>query len=104
MVADGGFDRVFAVDVGAARGGSRGVEEALRLELARRSRSRLGESLTSIEPITPEDARATSFPDLFLDRRRWPDLMRRGYSSAVEALAPFARRRRRSAGSAGRNA
>jgi hypothetical protein len=56
-----------------------------------------------IEPITPPDARgySFSFSDLFLDRRRWPELMRLGYTSAVEALAPFARRRGRRAGGTG---
>lgn len=95
MVADGGFDRVFAVDVAGSLEGSRGSGGAARAELARRSRARLGESLTSIEPITDAHAHGFSFSELFLDRRRWPDLMRRGYSSAVEALAPFGRARGR---------
>jgi NTE family protein len=91
-----GFDRVFGVDVTAPGRGAATPESASRAELARRSRSALGESLSAIEPIPPEELHGSAFYyDLFLDRRRWPDLMRRGYSAAVRALAPFSRRRRR---------
>jgi predicted acylesterase/phospholipase RssA len=89
MIVDGGFDRVFGLDVAPL-----GARNAARAELARRSRARLGESLTLIEPISGDKSHAFSFYDLFLDRRRWPDLMRRGYESTVAALAPFRRRRR----------
>jgi predicted acylesterase/phospholipase RssA len=88
LIADGGFDRVFALDLARSRS-----RNAARAELVRRSRSRLGESLTLIEPI-PDEPHGLPFYDLFLDRRRWPDLMRRGYASAQEALDPFRRRRR----------
>jgi predicted acylesterase/phospholipase RssA len=95
MVVDGRFDCVFAVGLAGALDGSGGSDSVARAELARRSRERLGESLTPIEPITDANARGFSFSDLFLDRRRWPDLMRGGYSSAVDALAPFSRARAR---------
>jgi NTE family protein len=85
MVADGSFDHVFGLNV------------MLPPERTRRSRRRLGESLTLIEPIPHEDLHGFAFYDLFLDRRRWPDLMRRGYEATTEALAPFRRRRRRAA-------
>jgi predicted acylesterase/phospholipase RssA len=92
-----GLDRVFGVDVTRRVDGSGTLESAQRAELARRSRERLGESLSLIEPIPPEELHGSAFYyDLFLDRRRWPDLMRRGYSAAVAALAPFSGRRRRS--------
>jgi NTE family protein len=100
MIADGGFDRVFGLNVVLPPGlegdpwSARRVSRVRQLELARRSRSRLGESLSLIEPIPPGDVRGFAFSDLFLDRRRWPDLMRRGHSAAVEALAPFRSRRR----------
>jgi predicted acylesterase/phospholipase RssA len=90
-----GFERVFAMDVTPPAEPAPTLESAGRAELARRSRTRLGESLTLIEPIPPEELHGSSFYDLFLDRRRWPDLMRRGYSAAVAALAPFSARRRR---------
>jgi predicted acylesterase/phospholipase RssA len=89
MIADGGFDRVFALKMAPPRS-----RNASRAELARRSRSRLGESLTLIEPIPRDESHGFAFYDLFLDRARWPDLMRRGYESTREALAPFRRRRR----------
>lgn len=93
LIADGSFDRVFGVDFGL-RGGGEGLAAAQRDELARRSRRRLGESLTPIRPINGAENHGFGFYDLFLDRRRWPDLMRRGYTAAREALAPFTRRRR----------
>jgi NTE family protein len=89
MILDGRFDRVLALDFAPKATG-----DGARAELARRSRSRLGESLTLIGPIPPDESYGFAFYDLFLDRRRWPDLMRRGYASTVEALAPFRRRRR----------
>jgi NTE family protein len=89
-----GLDRVFAVDVTAPAHGVVTPASASRAELARRSRSALGESLSLIEPIPPEELHGSSYYDLFLDRRRWPDLMRRGYSAATRALAPFRGRRR----------
>jgi predicted acylesterase/phospholipase RssA len=116
MIADGGFDRVFGLNVmlppglegedikgwegrtGGVLDASRQLRLAQHTELARRSRRRLGESLTLIEPIPHDDLHGFAFYDLFLDRRRWPDLMRRGYEATTEALAPF--RRKRSTGRA----
>jgi NTE family protein len=93
MIADGEFDRVFGLNVvlppgfeGEMRGGGR-LSRVQHVELARRSRRRLGERLTLIEPIPHTDVRGFAFSDLFLDRRRWPDLMRRGYTAAREAMA-----------------
>jgi predicted acylesterase/phospholipase RssA len=87
LISEGGFDRIFDLNLMPHHPD------------ARRSRRRLGESLTLIEPIPDDELHRFAFYDLFLDRRRWPDLMRRGYSAAVEALAPFRRsgRGRRSA-------
>ena len=113
LIADGGFDRVFGLNVllphglegedisgwegrtGGVLDASRQLRLAQHLELARRSRRRLGESLTLIEPIPHDDLHGFAFYDLFLDRGRWPDLMRRGYESTVAALEPFRRTRRR---------
>jgi hypothetical protein len=64
---------------------------ANQLELARRARRRLGGKLTLIEPVDQSEVRGVAVYDLFLDRRRWPDLMRRGYEATVEALRPFRR-------------
>jgi NTE family protein len=65
---------------------ARQLQVANHLELARRSRRRLGEKLTLIEPVPYADVQGAAFYDLFLDRRRWPQLMRRGYDVTVEAL------------------
>ncbi|MEA2422369.1 MAG: hypothetical protein QOF55_1468 [Thermoleophilaceae bacterium] len=118
MIADGGFDHVFGLNVllppglegedisgwegraGGVLDASRQLRLAQHTELARRSRRRLGERLTLIEPIPHDELHGFAFYDLFLDRRRWPDLMRRGYESTTEALAPFRRRRARSGGAA----
>jgi NTE family protein len=70
---------------------TRQLQVANHLELARRSRRRLGGKLTLIEPIDYSELRGVAFYDMFLDRRRWPELMRRGYDAAVEALRPFRR-------------
>jgi NTE family protein len=99
MVADGGFDRVFGLNLSLPAGlegdlvDARRISRVQQMELARTSRRRLGERLTLIEPIPQEDARGFTFSDLFLDRRGWPDLMRAGHSAAREALAPFRGRR-----------
>lgn len=103
------FDRVFGLNVllpsrleGEARSGwenrrtglldaARQLQVANHLELARRSRRRLGDKLILIEPVAYDEERGAAFYDLFLDRRRWPELMRRGYDATVEALRPFRR-------------
>ena len=59
-----------------------------------------------IEPLDPDETRGAAFFDLFLDRRRWPALMRRGYDATVEALAEFRarpREKRRAAPARGRS-
>jgi predicted acylesterase/phospholipase RssA len=95
LIADGGFDRVFALDhqpdsvLEAGFQGTHGVREAQRAELASRSRRRLGERLSLVAPISPD---GDVFFATFIDRRHWPDLMRSGYTAAVDALAPFRRR------------
>jgi NTE family protein len=67
----------------------RQIGRASHLELARRSRRALGDRLTLIEPVPLDEVTGLGFYDLFLDRARWPDLMRRGYEAATAALAPF---------------
>lgn len=109
LASDGGFDHVFGLNVllphglegerisgwEGRRGGilaaTRQLQVANHLELARRARRRLGDKLTLIEPVEQSEVRGVAFYDLFLDRRRWPELMRRGYEATVEALRPFRR-------------
>jgi hypothetical protein len=45
-----------------------------------------------IEPVALEEVQGAGFYELFIDRRRWPRLMRRGYEATVKALQPFRRR------------
>jgi NTE family protein len=106
---DGDFDHVFGLNVLLPPGlegqqisgwerrragildASRQLQVANHLELARRSRRRLGDRLTLIEPVALSEVRGAAFYELFLDRRRWPELMRRGYEATLEALRPFRR-------------
>ena len=77
------LDHVFGLNVLLPQG------DAGQLELARRSRRLLGDKLTLIEPVPLDDVTGLGFYDLFLDRGRWPDLMRRGYDAAKAALEVF---------------
>ena len=74
--------------LGAVAAG-RQLGRASHIELARRAKRRLGDRLTLIEPVELDEVTGLNFYDLFLDRSRWPDLMRRGYDAAVAALEPF---------------
>lgn len=93
LEAGGNVDRVFGLNVALPAGleGERAGpgEAANHLELARRSMRRLGGGLTLVEPVDYSELRGIAFYDLFLDRRPWPHLMRRGYEATVEALRPF---------------
>lgn len=77
----------------------RQLGRASHIELARRAKRRLGDRLTLVEPVRLDEVSGLNFYDLFLDRRRWPELMRRGYEATVAALEPF-----RAATSSGRAA
>lgn len=110
LIDDGGFDHVFGLNVLLPSGLeaddisgweanrlpvldlSRRIAVGGHLELARRSRRRLGDKLTLIEPADPDDVHGFAFYDVFLDRRRWPDLIRRGHTATVDALEPFRQR------------
>lgn len=100
-----GLDRVFGLNVllpaglegedisgwerrrlGGAVAAGRQLGRAGHIELARRAKRRLGDKLTLIEPVDLDEVSGLNFYDLFLDRRRWPDLMRRGYETTVAAL------------------
>jgi NTE family protein len=68
---------------------SRQLQQGYHLELARRSRRTLGDRLTLIDPIDYRLLRGVSFYDLFIDRRRWPELIRQGYVTTRRALRGF---------------
>jgi NTE family protein len=75
--------------VGGMVAAGRQLGRASHIELARRAKRRLGDRLTLIEPVDLDEVTGLNFYDLFLDRRRWPDIMRRGYEATVAALEPF---------------
>jgi NTE family protein len=83
FIGDRDFDRVFALDLLS----SVAPLDPPTAELARRGREHLGASFVPIVPISRDAVHGFPFYDLFLDRRRWPELMRRGYDAAREALA-----------------
>jgi NTE family protein len=75
--------------VGGMLKAGRQLGRASHIELARRAKHRLGDRLTLIEPVELDEVTGLNFYDLFLDRRRWPELMRRGYEATHAALEPF---------------
>jgi len=68
---------------------SRQLQQGYHLELARRSQRQLGDRLTLIDPIDYRLLRGVSFYDLFIGRRRWPELIRQGYRATRRALEAF---------------
>jgi len=65
---------------------SRQLQQGYHLELARRAQRELGDAFTLIDPIDPSLLRGVSFYDLFIDRRRWPELIRQGHSATTQTL------------------
>lgn len=75
---------------------SRQAEQGFQLELAARLRDALGERLTIIDAADHNLLRGPAFYDLFIDRSRWPELIREGHERArraLEALRPVRRTR-----------
>src|SRR4051794_38268967 len=80
------FDHVFALDVGR-HGDIRGDDR-----------------LTPIEPFDDLVSSGMDLYDLFIDRRKWPELMLAGYRAARDAFGPFSRRPAQPRTSSGRKA
>ena len=112
ILEDGGFDRVFGVNfmlppqlepeditgwqthpMGVLRA-SRQAEQGFHLEFVQRSREALGDTLTVIDAVDHRLLRGPAFYDLFIDRSRWPELIREGYRRAVTVLDTFRARGR----------
>jgi NTE family protein len=107
VIEEGGFDHVFGINfmlpprfepkditgwpdrTGGILEASRQLQQGYHLELARRAREELGDKLTLIDPVDASALRGTSFYELFIDRTRWPELIRHGYDATVDALEPF---------------
>ncbi len=79
---------------------TRELQQAYHVEFARRARRELGDTLTIIDAADPRLCRGAWLYDLFIDRSRWPELIRTGYERTTVALAPLRRRATRSKGSA----
>jgi hypothetical protein len=73
---------------------SRQAEQGFQLELAQRMQRQLGDVLTVIDAADHRLLRGPAFYDLFIDRSRWPELIRGGYERATRALDAFRPRRK----------
>jgi NTE family protein len=65
---------------------SRELQQAYHVEFARRAQRELGDALTIIDAADPRLCRGGWLMDLFIDRSRWPDLIRMGYERTSRAL------------------
>ncbi|HET6864443.1 MAG TPA: patatin-like phospholipase family protein [Solirubrobacteraceae bacterium] len=75
---------------------TRELQQAYHVEFARRAKRELGGALTIIDAADPRLCRGGWLMDLFIDRSRWPELIRTGYERTRAALAPLRRQPRRS--------
>ena len=109
ILHDGGFDHVFGVnfmlppqlepeDITGWQNtrmgiltASRQAEQGVQLEFAHRVRAALGSRLTIIDAADHRLLRGPAFYDLFIDRSRWPALIRDGYERATSVLDTFRR-------------
>jgi NTE family protein len=104
ILSDGGFDHVFGVNfmlppqlqpedisgwndtrMGVLKA-SRQAEQGFQLEFAHRTCRALGERLTVIDAADHRLLRGPAFYDIFMDRSRWPELIRAGHERATRAL------------------
>ena len=104
ILRDGGFDHVFGVNfmlppqlepeditgwkdtrMGVINA-SRQAEQGFQLELAHRTCRALGDRLTVIDAADHRLLRGPAFYDIFIDRSRWPELIRTGHERATRAL------------------
>jgi hypothetical protein len=65
---------------------SRELQQAYHVEFARRARRELGDALTIIDAADPRLCRGSWLMDPFIDRSRWPELIRAGYERTSAAL------------------
>jgi NTE family protein len=119
IMRDGGFDHVFVVNfmlppqlepadisgwqdtrMGVLKA-SRQADQGFQLELARRTLRQLGDRATVIDAADHTLLRGPSFYDLFIDRSRWPELIRAGHERATAALDALRAPARATAGAGG---
>ncbi len=65
---------------------SRELQQAYHVEFARRAKRELGDALTIIDAADPRLCRGGWLMDLFIDRSRWPELIRTGYERTTAAF------------------
>jgi NTE family protein len=70
---------------------TRQLSYAGHLELARRTKKKLGRKLILIDPVDHTELRGWRFYDLFIDRRKWPRLILQGYEHTKAVLERHAR-------------
>jgi NTE family protein len=104
ILRDGDFDHVFAINfmlppqlepndisgwqdtrMGILKA-SRQAEQGFQLEFAHRMRRELGDRMTVIDAADHNLLRGPAFYDIFIDRSRWPALIREGYERTTRAL------------------
>jgi predicted acylesterase/phospholipase RssA len=76
---------------------SRELQQAYHVEFARRAKRELGDALMIIDAADPRLCRGGWLMDLFIDRSRWPELIRTGYQRTTAALELLRRQPSRSA-------
>ena len=75
---------------------SRELQQAYQVEFARRAKRELADALTIIDAADPRLCRGGWLMDLFIDRSRWPELIRTGYERTTTALQRLRRQPNRS--------
>jgi NTE family protein len=68
------------------------LDHVFALDVSGRGDVRADDRLTPVEPFNDLVSSGMDLYDLFIDRRRWPDMMLAGYRAGRDALAPFSRR------------
>ena len=68
------------------------------LELARRTTKQLGRKLILLDPVDHSELQGFGFYELFIDRRKWPQLIMQGYEHTKSVLERYARRGTRAGG------
>lgn len=68
---------------------SRQLRQATHRELARQAKERLGERLILLDPVPHSELHGIRFYDLFIDRAKWPRLMRQAYEHTREQLEAY---------------
>jgi NTE family protein len=67
------------------------LDHVFAFDVSGRRDVRRDDRLTPVEPFDDLVSKGMDLYDLFIDRRRWPDLMLAGYRAGREALTPFTR-------------